>query len=413
MATIQCSSKIIENLKFNLDSGNHEFLNSFWSNIKETGTPIIEPIDGNTEYSLATFLYRGDETTQTISVCIPPKTAPESSEDKPLSELKLNRLSNTNVWYTSCVVRNNIRFAYRFLLNCSLDKVHEHPDSWVTDSFSNNNQIFPSSNKAKKDLIIDHVVMNNAAEHIWTKERPDTLKGTLQTYSSRSDILNNERDIRIYIPANYNKDNEPYNLLVLTDGAAYITMSTKEVLDNIINDNKIPPTIAVLINSNSNRMKELSCNDEFCSYVVEEVLPWVRENYNVTSDPAKTVIAGSSLGGLTASFLGFKFPDIFGNILSQSGSYWYKSEDVNDLEKRNWMARQFEKEDKLPLNFYLNVGVLESAMMNDMNREFTDVLLSKGYPVFFEEFKSGHDYLSWGETLGTGLIKLIGTDKKS
>jgi enterochelin esterase-like enzyme len=37
-----------------------------------------------------------------------------------------------------------------------------------------------------------------------------------------------------------------------------------------------------------------------------------------------------------------------------------------------------------------------------------DVLLSKGYDVAYENFQPRHDYLGWGETLGTGLIALLG-----
>jgi enterochelin esterase family protein len=37
-----------------------------------------------------------------------------------------------------------------------------------------------------------------------------------------------------------------------------------------------------------------------------------------------------------------------------------------------------------------------------------EALLKKNYDVIYEEFKSGHDYLCWGETLANGLISLIG-----
>lgn len=55
------------------------------------------------------------------------------------------------------------------------------------------------------------------------------------------------------------------------------------------------------------------------------------------------------------------------------------------------------------------MGVLEEEdSMIGVNRILRDVLLSKGYPVSYEEFKGGHDYLCWGETLARGLISLIG-----
>ena len=47
-------------------------------------------------------------------------------------------------------------------------------------------------------------------------------------------------------------------------------------------------------------------------------------------------------------------------------------------------------------------------IMMDVINNIRDVLIKKGYEVSYENFPSGHDYLSWGETLGTGLIELIG-----
>jgi len=415
MTTNKQRNNAINELHKEIESGNIKFLDYFWSNIEETGTPIIESIDGDNEYSLVTFIYKGDENTDTLQVYIPTNVNPDNIDDTSngLSEFKFECIANTTIWYTSCIVRNDVRFSYILLLNCPFEKAAECPEKMIKDQFSKNKLIFPNDEEPENNFIIDYVLMPNADEHIWVNERNETLKGKIDIHNSKSDILKNERDIRIYTPSNYTKENEPYNLLVLTDGLEYLDISAKKILDNLINDNKIPPTIAVFIDSNDKRMTELMCNEDFSSYVVEEVLPWVREHYNVTTDPSKTVIGGLSLGGLTASFMGLRYPNVFGNILSQSGSYWYKREDIDDPEKRNWIARQFKNIDKLPLNFYLNVGILENPQMYDSNQTLKEVLESKGYPVSYEEFKSGHDYLSWGETLATGLISLIGTDKAS
>lgn len=53
----------------------------------------------------------------------------------------------------------------------------------------------------------------------------------------------------------------------------------------------------------------------------------------------------------------------------------------------------------------------EPIMMELINN-MRDTSLSKSYRVKYENFYSGHDYLSWGETLGTGLIALLGKNNK-
>lgn len=114
---------------------------------------------------------------------------------------------------------------------------------------------------------------------------------------------------------------------------------------------------------------------------------------------------GVSLGGLASTYIGYKNPNIFGNVLSQSGSYRYDDQ---------WLTKKFEESERLPIKFYLNAGLLEDApydtepIMMEVINNMRDLLIKKGYEVSYENFPSGHDYLSWGETLGTGLIELIG-----
>lgn len=100
-----------------------------------------------------------------------------------------------------------------------------------------------------------------------------------------------------------------------------------------------------------------------------------------------------------------KYYNIFGNVLSQSGSYWYEE---------RWLNKQYENTDKLPIKFYLDAGLLEDnpydtePIMMEVINDMRDILRGKGYDVTYANFQSGHDYLCWGETLAKGLISLIG-----
>lgn len=55
------------------------------------------------------------------------------------------------------------------------------------------------------------------------------------------------------------------------------------------------------------------------TYLTKDVLPWARQNLNVSSDPAQTVIAGYSNGGQCAIALGSAHPDLWHNIIDISG----------------------------------------------------------------------------------------------
>ena len=100
------------------------------------------------------------------------------------------------------------------------------------------------------------------------------------------------------------------------------------ILDNLIAAGKIPPVVAVLVGrlEAEERESDLSCNRSFSRFVAEELLPWARQGYRVTSDPGGVILAGSSLGGLGAACAALERPDLFGNVLAQSGAFWWKPE---------------------------------------------------------------------------------------
>jgi enterochelin esterase-like enzyme len=112
-----------------------------------------------------------------------------------------------------------------------------------------------------------------------------------------------------------------------------------------------------------------------------------------------------------------RHPELFGNVLSQSGSYWWTPEGDPEDE---WLARQFTAADKLPLHFYLNVGLLEHTPDKPYdfrptqlvaNRHLRNILQAKGYVVQYVEYSGGHDFPSFQSTFADGLLALIGTDQ--
>jgi len=180
------------------------------------------------------------------------------------------------------------------------------------------------------------------------------------------------------------------------------------------------PAVAVLIaNVGQLRTKELSPNPEFADFLAKELLPWVHSRYNVTSDPGLTVVAGSSLGGIAATYAALRHPELFGNVLSQSGSFWWAPDhlvesDVDAATEGGWLAKEFIKSPKLPIRFYMDAGVFEIDASGrgfgilEPSRHMRDVLLAKGYEVHYQQVVGGHDYLSWRGTLADGLLALLG-----
>jgi len=195
--------------------------------------------------------------------------------------------------------------------------------------------------------------------------------------------------------------------------------------------------LAVFVSNVAGRREgELLFNRAFVDAVASELMPWVRARYQVSADPRKILIGGLSAGGAAATYAALLYPDVFGNVIAQSGAFTYSPEQLLDLQQRTpasdatdrhvqeevedrgnvegeWLAKQVIALPLRPVRFYLDAGLFESSLSGavgvlDATRHFRDVLLAKGYEVHYQMFVGGHDYLSWRGTVADGLIALAG-----
>jgi enterochelin esterase family protein len=274
------------------------------------------------------------------------------------------------------------------------------------------------------------VEMPDAPAQPWLAEKPGVPVGQIEKRRFKSTLLKNEREIAVYLPPGYSRSEKPYPLLLLFDELAYLgdrerifLVPTPTILNNLISAKRIPPMVALLVgNAAGARGRELPCNGTFSDFLVSELLPWAHGLYNFSADPREAVVSGSSFGGLAAACAGLHHPEAFGNILSQSGSFFWvpgknnSSPDTDADSEPNWVAKQFIASPKLPLRFYLDAGSEEIDVSGAgrsillTNRTLRDVLLAKGYEVHFQQFDGGHDFLSWRGTLADGLVALMGGD---
>ena len=424
-------SPMISRLQDEIKVNKKEAISKFWKEIEEIGTPIFEDIEGDDKYNIITFLVQeNDEVENIICNCI------FVTED--IREGLLERIENTNIYFKSYKILKGLRETYCLSKNNPLEpkdpaeNISKYGNLVFSDPFNSKIYFFKVDGF---QLPLNEFESPNALSQTWYGERTDINHGTVEEFTSFSEILNNKRQILVYTPPNYSKTHSPYHYLLLFDGIIFEEIAkVSSTIDNLIADDKIPPVVAVMIEnflpkSITLRSSELPPNPKFLRYIIKELLPWIQENFNITSDPSQSVIAGASYGGLASSFIAFKQPEIFANVLSMSGAYsWYpgadfwlqRVKDLEDLEhwwseedekEGEWLIRQFSQTEKLPLKFYLDVGVLEETDPTQLfisNRHFRNVLLTKGYPVSYVEFLGGHDFVCWRGSIADGLIYLIG-----
>jgi enterochelin esterase family protein len=410
------TSPKIEALRKQLDSGNKSAIADFWRDVEKSGTPLAEPMEKEDASLLVTFLWHGDASTRNVLVIWFPYTTAHPAD------YMLSRLADTDVWYRTVKIRRGARFAYNLSVNDSLIFEGENfPSRSVTAQADPLNPKRWFDNPTTTNLEYQSMAeLPGAKPQPYIAKRENVPAGIVERHKFKSALLDNERNLSVYLPPGYQRSGTPNHLLFVFDETAYLSLvPTPTTLDNLIAEKKIPPTVAVLIDNAGGdaRGRELPPNPKFADFLNNELMPWVRQNYNVTADPKQTVVAGSSYGGIASAYAGLRHPETFGNLLCQSPSFWWTSHTPQPYEEPNYFAHEFLKSPKLPVKFYIDAGSFEidatgsGISILEPARHVRDILIAKGYDVTYQEFIGGHDYMSWRGTLADGLIALIGTAK--
>jgi enterochelin esterase family protein len=411
---------MIESLRAKVDALHLEAIESFWHEVKVVGTPIYEPITGNDQEVLATFLWRGDDETYNVALFSRLKF-----DEEGFAIQQLHRLHGTDVWYLTLKIPVDVRVTYWFSPNDSLVRWTKFEDwgkrehNFYPDPF--NPQQFGLPNEGDRP---DHkrpfsvISAPHAPKQLYFDKRDKVATGKVEKFTVKSEILGNERPVWVYTPADYAGTAEPYNLLLIFDGWAAVKLLHAPVtLDNMREEKVIPPVVAVMMDyaKGEDRIAEMSCNDQFCRFVAEELLIWIRENYRVSLNPQDNLISGISISGLGAAYTAFKAPEFFGKVLTQSGSFWWKP--LGEFEPE-WFTRQIVDSPVLPVQFYLSPGKFESRIFSpaevslvSSNRHLRDVLRAKGYKVGYYEYPGYHEYVGWRGSFAEGLRYLLGQKK--
>jgi enterochelin esterase-like enzyme len=390
-----------------IKSGDKAALDNFWQEIKGKA-PLVEATEKQSDY-LVTYLWRGNQENLHVYLI----------GGVPSAEAKaLVRLPATDLWYWTEGVPRDARYSYLFLVGTQEGK-----------PFDRRNDPLGRREYAEQSI----VELPGAPLQPWSEPLDGVRHGKRAAHRIHSTVLNSDRDFTVYTPADYDPKSRDYGLILVFDGEAaggdligFNPIPGHVILDNLIGRNQIAPVVAVFVDSGTTRDQDLGCSDPFTAFVAQELVPWMGERYAISKDPSRSVVTGVSRGGLAAAYRGLRHPDLFGNVLAQSGAFWWYPEADQDKRTRRqgpdrlvdretgWLTRQFAHEGRKPVRFYVEAGRFEVggwASIRSESRRLRDVLESKGYPVTYHEFSGGHDYYCWRGGFADGLLALLGPAK--
>jgi enterochelin esterase-like enzyme len=374
-------------------------VDSFFIYHKEFPLVEIDPL--YKDYLYVTFIYKDTATNKQVEFDIF-----GNYNDRNLGDRRLKKLRNTGIYYRSYYMPNDICFSYRFIATDTI----QHTKRSIADPL--NGERVPYGEV--KDYSWSALDLRKNEKN-WNRKRYNNVKSQLIEFDYTSSILENTRKINVYLPEGYDA-NRPlvYPVIYLFDSFIYMNrIEVPKVLDNLIRDSKIDPMVAVFIDNptQNSRDIELPLNFSFKNFIVAELVPYIRKNWKVTSDPHKTIIGGMSYGGLAAGFISFYTDSVFGNVLSQSGSFWRDTvliESTANWPRADWLIKQFQTSStRKDIRIYMDWGLQEPLILTS-NRKFVRVLDQLGYDFKYTEFDGWHDWANSRKTFPGGLLYLLG-----
>ncbi len=288
----------------------------------------------------------------------------------------LQPLTGTTLWYRGKNFEPAARLDYKLVLNGG---------SWILD---------PAHNKTvlggfgpNSELAMPKYVQPDEIQF-----RSDISHGRVETTALTSQFLGNSRQVKIYLPPDYDASARQPGLIIVHDGLEYLSLAFMDrVLDYLHSRQEIATPIAVFIPP-VNRNAEYFGNqrDLFGRFIVEEVLPYIESRYRVSKLARQQANLGASAGGHITYYLAFKYPTVFGGGAGQSS---YISPDLQSLAAAAGASQRF----------YVDVGTYDLSGFLQTNRNWRTLLAGRGFEVQYGEFYEGHSWGNWRAHLDDAL----------
>ena len=224
-----------------------------------------------------------------------------------------------------------------------------------------------------------------------SQSKPFILGEILEINSSE---LAEKRTLNIYLPAGYSRaDSSRYPVIYLLDGSAdedFIHVAGLVQFNNFPWINRIPESIVVGI-ANINRKRDFTYpssieedkkqfpgtghSDKFIAFIEKELQPFIAKEYKVNDSK---MIIGQSLGGLLATEILMKKPELFNKYVIISPSLWW---DNGSLFKQNPAM--------LSENFSQNTGIYIGVGKEGLSPGNTPHVMEVDANLLAEKLKAG------------------------
>lgn len=291
------------------------------------------------------------------------------------------RIPGTDLWILKASLPEDARLDYKILVD---------DNRWILDPA---NPFDQWSGVGGGSLNSELRMPGWGMDSLTVQPLPQAPRGSLRKdilFDSR--VLGYQLTYSLYIPPAYEQGGD-FPILYVTDGYEYMHERMGNliaILDNLIFLGRIKPVVAVFIDhrdpvnrSVNRRMQELAMGDPYQEFIVKEFIPAVESGLNVLKNPSQRAIIGNSLGGLSAMWLSFSRPDVFGLAGVQSPAFWF----------RPGIYKLCEEAEATPQRLFLTTGRIHDA--EDGVLKMQEILNRKGCAFEVKTVNQGHSWGNW------------------
>lgn len=400
---------------------------SWWQRLQQHGAPLVELI--SPQQACVSFIWRDlygqSQHSPFERVYIDINAVTDHHSFSPQS---LHRIAGTDVWFWQTVLPSDWRGSYS-LIPATAEQRPPPPERdpllrrqqqrrWWMELFSAAQ--IDSLNPQRCYGVLSALHLPDApAQTAWKALNP-LQPPAVHHLQWNSAALKVTRSIWLYQcgPAD---PQQP--LVLLLDGQVWAQrLPVYDALHYATEQQQLPPALYVLIDAVDAQQRDcdLACNAQFWQALHAELLPQIHALSPHSQQPQRRVLAGQSFGGLAAMYAALHWPQWFGCVLTQSGSFWWPYVELLNqatatagLTRQGWLTEQLAQQhlsSTAPLRIFQEVGSREDVMVT-LNRGLAEQLRQAGHTLHYREFNGGHDYLCWRGGLIDGLAWLLGEDR--
>ena len=307
--------------------------------------------------------------------------------------MPMRRLHGTDLWYVVLELPFGSRVAYQ------LEVVRGSDRARIND---------PLNPRLSRSPVGDSSACyaNGYSVPEWTLFDGEARPGSLVDMVVPSRSLRRDARVTLYLPARFRRSAR-YPLLIVHDGGDYLGYAAaKTVLDNLIHRLDVAELV-VAFTYPGDRLAEYANSAAHARYLTFELLPHLESSFPLVGRPGGRCLMGSSFGAVASLATAYRYPEVYGSLLLQSGSFVF-----TDIGNDHGGGPVFEPVVRFVNRYraaprrvadrmFVSCGVYEPLIVP--NRSMVPVFEGAGMTVRFAEARDGHSWENWRDRLREAL----------